>query len=1561
MKNFLLSFLLCVFSFAVSSAQEWSATLSKINGLPGEANIHSGSVYYKYTSSVFTPGTTVSKVRLTVTATNTNEAPNGNNVIFALSGLSVYDGNGTKVGYTAKSNADHNSLSYNTDGDGLPALSDDNVDTYFHSMWQQPAVADYHYIELTLDRDVASFSLEWTTRLGEEKNDPVMVIVSLGEISGNTSQGFALGKAVTTERELAVDNGFFVLRGNATSEFVTNDGYYYTGSGPLYMRCAEQGDKDPGVEHIMQLVPVADGRYLVYWPYSAKFLSNSIYEYNGLNGWQYSTDEFINAAEVSIVSKGNGYFELAYDCAYMGSQVTMYVGAEMRDGVNSKMKFFDLAHKNYLENQDYTQGYSLPIAFNWSIYNAELSDEAMVPSKVTLWQLASSYLQPYINDAETYLAKYGDHEGYCTKGEDDTLSEAIMTVKAAVSTVESLEEVGSAEQTIAYALSSYMAAGLGKYEALVQELLSTSIFTTYPYTPGTYPQTSKSILEGALSSIYSAKTMVGIYSATEYEAIYSQINSEVELFQSTKIAASAGGSDEVAGDAERVYVYLNDGSIDAYALASLDGDYYVEGGRLFFPIKDGETVYYSADEYDSCSTVAPELPYMTSFKFNNKYNHNLNVDAVAEPVTENIYFSLNAIGKWLTASFQLSDDRAVAYVDTVLQVSKETRQDFAGTVKYRVTYPGYNIVERIKVQDEIWQVTEPVGGVTEIPLTAAMLSTNKPSQQYNEGLANLLDNNPRTIFHSTWGSANDATVNVDTYIDIALPYSVEDIKIYYQTRPSTGYNPLVWEIYSSNDGDMWDYVRTLHYVNDNMPVNQANAEYTSPVINLGGEYQYIRILQTSGEYSKNHLVLSELRIYEVEEQVSAGGDSIKIQDALYENRYVPFGREYKVKVDWLTDNAASVPRIDIDIDGGAMVSSKSYYLNAKFRITGYGIYENFEDSVQIKGRGNSSWSSNPYDKNPYRLKFADKVKPFGLTKGKSWVLLANKQRGSLMANAMAMKVAQMAGTEYPNHIIPVELYINGQYRGNYMFTEKVGMANNSVDIDEELGYLLELDTYSSSDEPIYRTGVYALPVKISEPDLADLPTETAQLRKERIINDVREMSSVVNSGGDIETVLDIDALARFYLTNDLVLSQEINHPKSTFLYKDESIVDGKLTFGPVWDFDWGFGYEGSGSYYNSGTTTNLINRNMSAYKFWEDISKSETFKKHYYKVWVEFLQNNSMEELSDYIDSYYEFAESSFQNNSYYWGDNFSQSDVARAKQWLQARKEFIVGNLTEYNIDELLHPLAGDVNCNDVVTVHDAALICAYLCGDYYAAFNAVKADYDKSGDIDTDDASAVASVVLESELPSAIYRYNTPVALGTLYGNSAVMELGEEYNISLNLSSYNEEGYSAMQFDVKVPDGMFIYDITGGDALDGHNIVYSQMDMNTYRVVLYSEDNALLASGDAVVANITASAMSVIEEAAREISINNVYVVNDNNDEMTLADCTIPFGQATGIGTVAATMAISGGDEVTITALEPQDVAIYTVDGRLVRRQRVDAGTTTVSLPAGIYMVNGQKVVVY
>ena len=48
-------------------------------------------------------------------------------------------------------------------------------------------------------------------------------------------------------------------------------------------------------------------------------------------------------------------------------------------------------------------------------------------------------------------------------------------------------------------------------------------------------------------------------------------------------------------------------------------------------------------------------------------------------------------------------------------------------------------------------------------------------------------------------------------------------------------------------------------------------------------------------------------------------------------------------------------------------------------------------------------------------------------------------------------------------------------------------------------------------------------------------------------------------------------------------------------------------------------------------------------------------------------------------------------------------------------------------------------------------------------------------------------------------------------------------------------------------------------------------------------------------------------------------------------------------------------------MTALEAQEIAVYSVDGRLVRKVRVNAGTTAIALPAGMYVVNGEKVMVY
>lgn len=1552
MKKGLLLLCLSVLPFIGIKSQGWSATLNTMDGLPGESNAYYGELYYKYNSKVFTPGGTLDIIRITVTGTVKNEKPNGNNVTFALSGLKVYDGDGNEVTYTARSNADHNTLSGGTDGDGLPALSDNDIKSYFHSMWSTPAVTDYHYIELILSRKVSSFSLEWTTRLGTDKNNPTVVGITLGTdyIPTDNTATITLGDAVTAEEELADNEQLFVLKGNATTYFNAANGNTYMGSGPIYMQCAETGDKEANSSHIMQLIPYGNGKYLVFWPAAGKFLHDSGSEYNGLNGWQYSTANIEEAAVINFTATTDGYFGMDYESIYNNAPITLYIGAEMRDGLYSKMKAFDLEHKNYLEEGDYTKGYALPIAFNWSIFKVEIDKEAV--NILTMQKVAELMLNSTINKAASYI---GSYDIYCKNNEDLILENKIAEARTFITASDiTVSDIVKEKDELLAILSEYIATKLAYYSEQINEIASNAQFSPFPnYIKDTYPESSRSMLEDLYTTVTKAQGQT--YTVEGYEALYSQIERDIELFESTRITESTTPKEEeeeTPVEEDVICVYLSNGDVDLYELSVIDGNYYTEGDRLYIPLKSGEIMYYTQEEYDSCSSQKPEMPTMTSFKFNNKYNPNLYIDAEAENVTKNMTFNLNSIGKWLTASFNLSDDKAVAYVDTVLQVSKETRQSFKEPVTYHVTYPGYNIVKNIKIQDEIW--SEPVVGtqITDVALTADMLYTNKPSAYSNESLANLLDNSASTIFHSTWGSANNATVNVNTYITIDLPEELSMIQIYYKCRPQTGYNPLVWDIYASNDGYDWKLVRTLDYTKDYMPTGGSGQEFTSSTIDLQGSYLKLKIEQTRGEYSRNHLALAELRIKKVIEET--GGEPVKIQDAKYEVKRIPYGNSYRVKVNWLTD-APNVPRIDIDVDGGYFITSKDYYRNANFRITGFGIYENFEDSVQIKGRGNTSWGQ---DKKPYRLKFAEKVKPFGLTKGKSWVLLANAQKGSLMANAISMKIGQMAGTEYANHIVPVELYMNGQYMGSYMFTEHIGLSNNSVDVDEDFGYLLELDEYYDEDYK-FRTTYYSLPVNVKDPDLSEYMTS----RETKIENQMNAFCEAVSKGEDVDDMLDMDAFARFMLANDLSLNQEIGHPKSTFLFKEnEDDENSKFKFGPIWDFDWGFGYEsGNYRYCYSQAQTNILKTSFAGYSFFRDLMYYDSFKKYYYKVWSEFINNNSIDELMDFIDCYYNFAQTSFSNNASIWGSScgFSETDKERHKSWLQERKNYIYENLQEYDISDLIYIMLGDVNCNNQVTIHDAALITAHLNENTHVSFNTVKGDCDKNGEIELADARIVETQVKENEIPLPTYWYSTPQAIGEFYAEDIAIELGDVQAASLNMLAYNEEQYKALQFDVTLPEGIELIDIIGR-AVSEHNFSYKDKRNNVYRITAYSDDDECFSANEESIIELILTSTDIINEDNCMIRISNAYTVDKDNNELRIKDYNIKFSQETGIKHNFAEALIEGGECISITLLEPKEIAIYSVDGRKVRNVNAKKGTTRVAIPAGIYIVNGEKVIV-
>jgi len=382
----------------------------------------------------------------------------------------------------------------------------------------------------------------------------------------------------------------------------------------------------------------------------------------------------------------------------------------------------------------------------------------------------------------------------------------------------------------------------------------------------------------------------------------------------------------------------------------------------------------------------------------------------------------------------------------------------------------------------------------------------------------------------------------------------------------------------------------------------------------------------------------------------------------------PYGRYVRVHVDWLTDKA-EVPTIYINTSDGAAITSKTTYKDAEIIIDGHGIFPSMEaTAVQIKGRGNSSWS---WPKKPYRLKFATSVKPLGMTKGKSWVLLSNYQTGSLMSNAIGMKAANLMKTSAANHIVPVDLYLNGEYRGSYNLTEKVGFSNNSVDIlDETAAAMIELDSYY--DEPVgqkFRSSPYGLPINIKEPDFSEGETT---LTLETIENDFNSFMTTLYNGRNISRHVDIEQLVRYMMLNELILNYEFYHPKSTFCYRESFESDtSKYVFGPVWDLDWGFGYERSGSYFKNEATSNYW-IDMPAFEVREFIRdlrfKYAPMDKLYLELWEEFMEND-LEELLEYCQDYYDFAKNSFVMNRTLWGDNTNYATQVRtAANWLKTR-----------------------------------------------------------------------------------------------------------------------------------------------------------------------------------------------------------------------------------------------------------------------------------------------------
>lgn len=369
---------------------------------------------------------------------------------------------------------------------------------------------------------------------------------------------------------------------------------------------------------------------------------------------------------------------------------------------------------------------------------------------------------------------------------------------------------------------------------------------------------------------------------------------------------------------------------------------------------------------------------------------------------------------------------------------------------------------------------------------------------------------------------------------------------------------------------------------------------------------------------------------------------------------------------------------------------KEYIYKARLRMDGNGMYDDLaEQEVEFRGRGNSTWW---FNKKPYRFKMAKKASVCELNKAKSFVLIANYIDCSLMRNAVALWLGRYLGMPFTNHSIPVKVYLNENFKGAYMLTEKIGIGGGSVDIDEKKGMLFELDSWFDEEFQFYfnlslgysvksstvKHDHSLLPVMVKDPDIREICADNG---KDPLVyfsdwmDDFTNMGKAVmnaKSNESLSDYIDIESAANFILVNFLAGNRELCHPKSCYMYKGELGSGDVYHFGPLWDFDWAYSYSANNAESTSPKSPLLQwNADNGGATFYKKVVSNAEVMALYRQKWNDFV-SVGYPLLLEFMEEYASLIEPSAVENGILWTETTNRKTSYKFRKNYEALKTWI-------------------------------------------------------------------------------------------------------------------------------------------------------------------------------------------------------------------------------------------------------------------------------------------------
>ena len=306
-----------------------------------------------------------------------------------------------------------------------------------------------------------------------------------------------------------------------------------------------------------------------------------------------------------------------------------------------------------------------------------------------------------------------------------------------------------------------------------------------------------------------------------------------------------------------------------------------------------------------------------------------------------------------------------------------------------------------------------------------------------------------------------------------------------------------------------------------------------------------------------------------------------------------------------------LPHISINTSGIEIVDEPKIDASLLIEVAGETVYEGFS-GIEIRGA-----TSQMFPKKSYGLETRDennedlKVSLLEFPEEEDWILYAPYSDKSLMRNVLVYDLSRAMG-QYASRTRFAEVTINNEYKGVYVFMEKLKRDSGRIDInklkedenegeDVTGGYILKIDKMAGSNVGEgYNTlnsfaSPYAPPSASSNQEIHFLyeypdAEDITEQQKEYISTYVNDFEEVLQSDQfkDAENgyaaYIDVDSFIDFFILNELSHNVD-GYRLSTYMHKEKN---EKLKMGPVWDFNLAFG----NADYCGGSSTNTW-----AYKF----------------------------------------------------------------------------------------------------------------------------------------------------------------------------------------------------------------------------------------------------------------------------------------------------------------------------------------------------------------------------